>query len=49
MSQPPMTETRSGMDRSGAITFDRTLKGLTGIAVRGFLLSLVTFGIYRFW
>ena len=35
--------------RTGVIAFDRTLAGLTGIAVKGFLLSLVTFGIYRFW
>ncbi|WP_026597109.1 DUF898 family protein [Methylobacterium sp. 77] len=49
MSQPPVNETPSGMGRSGAITFDRRLQGLTGIAVRGFLLTLVTFGIYRFW
>lgn len=35
--------------RTGTITFDRRLEGLTGIAVKGFLLSLVTFGIYRFW
>ena len=32
-----------------AIAFDRRLAGLTGIVVKGFLLSLVTFGIYRFW
>lgn len=35
--------------RMGPVAFDRTLAGLTGIAVKGFLLSLVTFGIYRFW
>lgn len=35
--------------RTGLITFDRNAPGLTGIAVRGVLLSLVTFGIYRFW
>lgn len=35
--------------RPGEILFDRQAKGLTGIAVKGFLLSLVTFGIYRFW
>ncbi|GEP08335.1 membrane protein [Methylobacterium gnaphalii] len=31
------------------IAFDRQTKGLTGIVVKGFLLSLITFGIYRFW
>ncbi|MBX9931334.1 MAG: DUF898 domain-containing protein [Methylobacterium sp.] len=35
--------------RTGLIAFDRKAPGLTGIAVRGFLLSLITFGIYRFW
>ncbi len=35
--------------RSAEIAFDPSRKGLTGIAVKGFLLSLVTFGIYRFW
>jgi uncharacterized membrane protein YjgN (DUF898 family) len=32
-----------------AVTFDPRLKGLTWLALKGFLLSLVTFGIYRFW
>ncbi|KQQ30680.1 hypothetical protein ASF53_18060 [Methylobacterium sp. Leaf123] len=35
--------------RTGEITFDRKAPGLTGIVVKGFLLSLVTFSIYRFW
>ena len=35
--------------RPGIVGFDRQLSGLTGIAVKGFLLSLLTFGIYRFW
>lgn len=35
--------------RTGAVAFDSAARGLTGIAVKGFLLSLVTFGIYRFW
>ena len=34
---------------TGDISFDRKARGLAGIAVKGFLLSLVTFGIYRFW
>ncbi|TXM76363.1 DUF898 domain-containing protein [Methylobacterium sp. WL103] len=37
------------MPRTGEIAFDSRLRGLTGLAVIGFLLSLVTFGIYRFW
>lgn len=37
------------MARTGEIAFDTRLRGLTGLAVVGFLLSLVTFGIYRFW
>ncbi|MCJ2092871.1 DUF898 domain-containing protein [Methylobacterium sp. J-072] len=36
-------------ERGGEIAFDRSLAGLTGIVVKGFLLSLVTSGIYRFW
>jgi uncharacterized membrane protein YjgN (DUF898 family) len=36
-------------ERGGEIAFDRSLAGLTGIVVKGFLLTLVTFGIYRFW
>lgn len=35
--------------RRGEIAFDRAAPGLSGIVVKGFLLSLVTFGIYRFW
>ncbi|MDV2987127.1 UNVERIFIED_CONTAM: YjgN family protein [Methylobacteriaceae bacterium AG10] len=35
--------------RTGKIAFDRRAAGLTGIVVKGFLLSLVTFSIYRFW
>ena len=35
--------------RGTAVAFDTRLDGFTGIAVKGFLLSLVTFGIYRFW
>ena len=33
----------------GVVAFDRNAAGLTGIVVKGFLLSLVTFSIYRFW
>lgn len=42
---------RSGAEagRIGPITIDRRFARLTGIAIRGFLLTLVTFGIYRFW
>lgn len=39
----------AAQSRIGVIAFDRETKGLTGIVVKGFLLSLVTFGIYRFW
>lgn len=49
MTQPMPGDARSLAGRVGAITFDTRLAGLTGLAVRGFLLSLVTFGIYRFW
>lgn len=35
--------------RTGVIAFDRRAAGLTGIVIKGFLLSLVTFSIYRFW
>lgn len=35
--------------RTGEIAFDRRATGLTGIVVKGFLLSLITFSIYRFW
>lgn len=35
--------------QSGTVAFDRRAAGLTGIVVKGFLLSLVTFSIYRFW
>lgn len=35
--------------RPGDVSFDNNYTGLTGIVVKGFLLSLVTFGIYRFW
>ncbi|WP_298956120.1 YjgN family protein [uncultured Methylobacterium sp.] len=31
------------------VTFDDRLDGLTGLVVKGFFLSIVTFGIYRFW
>ncbi|MEH3144895.1 MAG: YjgN family protein [Methylobacterium frigidaeris] len=31
------------------VTFDDRLGGLTALALKGFFLSLVTFGIYRFW
>ena len=37
------------MPRTGEIAFDTRLRGLTRLAVVGFLLSIVTFGIYRFW
>lgn len=49
MTQPLAFDARSSSGRVGAITFDKRLIGLTGLAIRGFLLSLVTFGIYRFW
>ncbi|MRI55937.1 DUF898 domain-containing protein [Methylobacterium sp. DB1607] len=35
--------------RTGEIAFDRRAPGLVGIVVKGFLLSLITFSIYRFW
>ncbi|AWN37504.1 YjgN family protein [Methylobacterium radiodurans] len=35
--------------RVASVTFDTRLEGLTWLALKGFLLSLVTFGIYRFW
>lgn len=35
--------------QTGEIAFERRAQGLTGIVVKGFLLSLVTFSIYRFW
>lgn len=51
----PVTRTQSDM-RSGApagrvavVTFDTQVKGLTWLALKGFLLSVPTFGIYRFW
>lgn len=34
---------------TGTVAFDRRAAGLTGLVVKGFLLSLVTFSIYRFW
>ena len=43
------TSPRAPGGRGTAVAFDARLDGLTGIAVKGFLLSLVTFGIYRFW
>lgn len=33
----------------GEVDFDRQARGLGGIVVKGTLLSLITFGIYRFW
>ncbi|SFL39223.1 YjgN family protein [Methylobacterium pseudosasicola] len=36
-------------ERGGEIAFDQSLAGLAGIVVKGFLLSLATSGIYRFW
>ncbi len=39
----------AGPERAARIDFDRQAKGLTGIVVKGTLLSLITFGIYRFW
>lgn len=38
-----------GPERTAKIDFDLGAKGLTGIVVKGTLLSLITFGIYRFW
>lgn len=35
--------------REGRVTFGPSLDGLRGIVTKGFLLSLVTFGLYRFW
>ena len=34
---------------TATVAFDRRAAGLTGLVVKGFLLSLVTFSIYRFW
>ena len=44
-------DTRSGAPatRVAAVTFDPRVEGLTWLALKGFLLSVVTFGIYRFW
>ncbi|KMO15505.1 hypothetical protein QR78_21100 [Methylobacterium indicum] len=45
-----MTEARPGSAPQGvSVTFDTTFRGLTRLALKGILLSLVTFGIYRFW
>lgn len=46
MDQPRGT---AGAARAARVDFDPRLHGLTRIVVKGFLLSLVTFGIYRFW
>ena len=40
---------RSTAPRGAPVTFDTQLGGLTRLALKGVLLSLVTFGIYRFW
>ncbi|NEU13800.1 DUF898 domain-containing protein [Methylobacterium sp. BTF04] len=42
------TEVARRQDRSN-IEFDRRLVGLNRIVFRGALLSMVTFGVYRFW
>ena len=44
-----MTERDARPERTVTVAFDRAGAGLTGIVVKGFLLSLVTFTIYRFW
>ncbi|MCF4129237.1 DUF898 domain-containing protein [Methylobacterium sp. SyP6R] len=45
-----MTSATPGPAQQGApVTFDTRLDGLTWLALKGFLLSLVTFGVYRFW
>jgi uncharacterized membrane protein YjgN (DUF898 family) len=43
------THRSSPAPRVAAVTFDSRSKGLTWLALKGFLLSLATFGIYRFW
>lgn len=47
-TQPAMPR-REPEPHASAVTFDGRLKGLTWLALKGFLLSLATFGIYRFW
>ncbi|KMO38924.1 hypothetical protein VQ02_10935 [Methylobacterium variabile] len=42
-------ETGRRAPHDAAVTFDPRLNGLTWLALKGALLSLVTFGIYRFW
>jgi uncharacterized membrane protein YjgN (DUF898 family) len=44
-----MNQDYGRLGRTGTVAFDRKAAGLTGIVVKGFLLSLVTFSIYRFW
>ncbi|WP_246153877.1 YjgN family protein [Methylobacterium oryzihabitans] len=39
----------AGGPQRAAVAFDARLDGLIWLAVKGFLLSIVTFGIYRFW
>lgn len=41
--------TPPGFGGRRTVEFDRRAAGLTGLAIRGLLLSLITFGIYRFW
>ncbi|KQT46560.1 hypothetical protein ASG52_12595 [Methylobacterium sp. Leaf456] len=41
------TEDRSGSE--GTVAFAQEAKGLTGLVVKGLLLTAVTFTIYRFW
>lgn len=42
-----VSDDRGGPD--GAVAFEPGAKGLTGLAVKGLLLTAVTFTIYRFW
>ncbi|MFY9289575.1 MAG: DUF898 family protein [Methylorubrum rhodinum] len=44
-----MTQQDGRLGPTGTVAFDRSAAGLTGLVVKGFLLSLVTFSIYRFW
>ncbi len=52
---PLAVTTRQTSDGGGSlpppatVTFDKRLGGLFGLALKGLLLSLATFGIYRFW
>ena len=43
------TGTPAGDGPDGRIVFDRRSGGLVPMAIKGYLLTLVTLGIYRFW